>query len=100
MFVLVWEFEVEPGREPEFERAYGPAGDWVHFFSTGAGYVGTDLLRGSEPGRYLTIDRWNTPEAYAAFRSARLADYEALDGSFTPLTVNERSLGSFEVVSG
>ena len=32
----------------QFERVYGPEGDWAQFFRTGRGYVGTELLRDVE----------------------------------------------------
>jgi hypothetical protein len=32
MFVALWEYEVKPGEEERFEKAYGPDGDWVRLF--------------------------------------------------------------------
>ena len=31
-YSYVWEFEVRPGCEAEFERHYGPDGSWVELF--------------------------------------------------------------------
>ena len=33
MFLVLWEFEVKPGREKRFERVYGPDGDWASCFA-------------------------------------------------------------------
>ena len=60
-------------REPEeFERVYGPDGDWAQFFRTGRGYIGTELLHDvEEPERFLVIDRWESIDAYNAFLAER-----------------------------
>ena len=99
MLNAVWEFRVRPGREGEFERRYGPDGDWAHLFRGGDGYAGTTLLR--DPalrGRYLVIDVWRDAESYRAFKEAFAAEYAALDEECTALTEDERRLGEFESV--
>jgi heme-degrading monooxygenase HmoA len=99
MYVILWRFQVKPGYEVEFERAYGPAGDWARFFRRGAGYRGTELLRESgEHLGYLTIDRWSSQAAYAAFRERWRDEYRALDERFECLTERETALGSFSSV--
>ncbi|HEY2373140.1 MAG TPA: antibiotic biosynthesis monooxygenase family protein [Gaiellaceae bacterium] len=74
MIALVFSYDV---REPaEFERVYGPNGDWSQFFAGAPGYIGTELLRDVElPGRYLVIDRWESAEAYNAFATEHREDY-------------------------
>src|SRR5207253_4663612 len=74
MIALVFSYEArDPG---EFERVYGPEGDWAQFFRSGRGYVGTELLRDLEnPGRYLVVDRWDSAEAYNAFVAAHRDEY-------------------------
>src|SRR4051812_41813245 len=98
MVVYLWEFEVQPGREAAFEAAYGAEGAWVALFRHGEGYLGTELLRAAEePRRYLTLDRWTAPEAFARFRQTYAAEYEALDASCEELTRSERALGSWNL---
>ncbi len=68
MIALVFSYEVRDAAE--FERVYGPDGEWADFFRRGRGYVGTELLRDVEnAGRYLVVDRWESAEAYNAFAS-------------------------------
>lgn len=99
MYVVVWEFRARPGREREFEAAYGPAGEWARLFGGAPGYLGTELQRDlRDPGRYLTLDRWASPEAYDAFDAARGAEYEALDRRCEALTAGETRLGGFVTV--
>jgi len=96
MYVILREFVARPGREADFEPAYGPRGRWVGFFRGAEGYLGTELWRGES--RWLTVDRWNSEEDYLRFRAARLADYEALDREMEELTEREKQIGSFTVV--
>jgi heme-degrading monooxygenase HmoA len=96
VYVIVWAFRPRPGREADFERAFGAAGDWVTLFRQAPGFVGTDLLRPvDDSGRYLTVDRWESRTAYEAFRAARRADYEALDRACEALTASEERVGEF-----
>jgi len=74
MIALVFSYEVRD--TAEFERVYGPEGEWAHFFRQGRGYVGTELLRDLEaPGRYLVVDRWESPGAYNAFVADHREEY-------------------------
>lgn len=69
-------FSYEARMPDEFERAYGPDGEWAEFFRGGDGYVGTELLRDVEnPGRYLVIDRWDSREAYGQFVASHRDEY-------------------------
>ena len=74
MLALVFSYDA---RDPEeFERVYGPEGEWATFFREGRGYIGTELLRDIEiPGRYFVIDRWESREAYDAFVAERREEY-------------------------
>ena len=74
MIALVFSYEVRDAAE--FERAYGPEGEWAGFFRQGPGYVGTELLRDLEvAGRYLVVDRWESVDAYNAFVGEHREEY-------------------------
>jgi 8-oxo-dGTP diphosphatase len=94
--VLVWEFAPAAGRGAEFERAYGPDGDWARFFRRDPAFLGTELLRGAA-GRYLTIDRWRTQGAFAAFKARHADEYAAIDRRMEALTSRETAIGAFDV---
>lgn len=97
MYTVIWQYDVAPDRASEFEAFYGSAGPWVDLFRRADGFVETLLLRGVEtPGRYITLDRWETAAAYARFQSDRRDEYATIDASATSLTSAERCLGSFE----
>jgi hypothetical protein len=59
MYVILWRFRPAVGREGEFERAYGPSGEWARLFALDDGYLGTELLlrRSDDEWReYLTLE--------------------------------------------
>jgi len=96
MFVIVWQFEVTEEQTTGFEAAYSADGSWARLFRHSAEYLGTELLRDAYvPGRYLTIDRWQSEDAFRAFRKQHDADYEALDRACDALTASEQRVGAF-----
>lgn len=100
MHVIVWEYMVPEAHRNAFERAYGPEGDWAALFGSARGYLGTELLRDSAtPGRYVTIDRWEAPEDWDAFKQISSAAYDTLDRQFDGLTSHEVKIGVFELPS-
>ena len=98
MFVIIWAFTARPGREPEFERIYKADGDWSRLFARSSEYHGSELLRHTAGGGYLTIDRWSSSAAFDAFRSRWQLEYEALDRFCEDLTEREALVGRFETV--
>lgn len=92
----IWEFEVTPEHRAEFEHVYGPGGSWVQLFRRSPGHIETLLLKHeSVAGRYLTIDRWQSKEAYLAFRLRFAGPYAQLDAECKHLAVSERVVGIF-----
>jgi hypothetical protein len=101
MFVALWEYEVKPGDEERFEKAYGPDGDWVRLFQSDTHHYQTRLVSDSlRPGVYLTMDFWESREAYEEFMGGHTTEYEAIDAMSEELTVKERRIGWFEMVEG
>lgn len=98
MFVSLWKFRAVPGREADFEAAYGAFGTWAVFFTQGSGYKGTDLLR-SPDGSYLTVDCWETAEDWENFRRVFAEGYETLDRRCGELTLSEEHIGEFLDIS-
>jgi heme-degrading monooxygenase HmoA len=101
MYVILWRFRPVVGQESEFERAYGPSGEWAQLFGRAAGFLGTELLlRRSEDGsrEYLTLDRWASRAAYQAFRASRSEEYRQLDRRLEGLTEEETLVGAFEAL--
>jgi heme-degrading monooxygenase HmoA len=98
--MYIWRYEVNPGDEEKFEQLYGPQGDWARFFSRSPSYVETDLLRSREGDCHITVDKWCSEEAHAAFVAENQAEFDELDDAGERLTRNERPIGKFDVVQG
>ena len=97
MIALVFSYDVHDVEQ--FERVYGPEGEWARFFRTGRGYIGTELLRDVEaPGRYLVIDRWESADAYNAFVAERRDEYMALVDATRFHYDSELRFGTFETL--
>lgn len=99
-YSYIWQFQVAPDYVAEFERHYGPDGSWVKLFEQAAGYRDTVLLRNrADPLRYVTIDTWESFEAYQRFRSEFLVQYRELDALCADFTTSEVALGEFSGVA-
>jgi heme-degrading monooxygenase HmoA len=97
--VLALFFSYEARDPTEFERAYGPDGEWAEFFRDGDGYIGTELLRDVEnPGRYLVIDRWESREAYQRFVELQRKEYMRRVDESAFYYDSELRFGTFENV--
>jgi heme-degrading monooxygenase HmoA len=98
-YLIVWEFRPRPGAENRFEEVYGPGGVWAQLFQRTEGFLGTALVRDeNERGRFLTMDAWESKQAYQAFRDAYQSEYEKLDAECEGLTESEKEIGKFERV--
>jgi heme-degrading monooxygenase HmoA len=96
MFVIVWQFDVAEEQIADFEVAYGPQGPWATLFARSPEHIGTELLKDAYvPGRYLTVDRWSSEEAFRAFRKDHDPDYEALDRACDSVIASESRIGAF-----
>ncbi len=96
MFVRIWQFRVTPDRADEFRELYGPNGAWVALFRREIGFLGTELLQSAtHPNIFVTIDSWDSPEAWAAFLRAWGDDYAALDHQCRALSMSEGEIGTF-----
>ena len=97
MIALVFRYEV---RDPEqFERVYGPEGEWAQFFRRREGFIGTELLRDMEEAeRYLVIDRWESVDAYNEFLAEYQDEYLRRADETRFHYVQELRFGTFENV--
>jgi heme-degrading monooxygenase HmoA len=95
--LVLWEFFVRPENQREFECLYGADGDWAQCFRQGAGYLGTELVRDLKNARrYVTVDRWESREAYEVFKSSHASAYKMLDERCERLTEREAEIGAFQ----
>jgi heme-degrading monooxygenase HmoA len=97
MYVIIWEFVVQPPKVGEFVAAYKSDGAWAKLFAKADGYIGTELLRSTGSGQgatFVTIDRWMTAEDFTRFQERFGSEYRLLDTRLEGLTLSERKLGT------
>ena len=65
MVAVVWQFEVRPGAEKEFERFYGADGDWTKLSRRSRSFLGSSFLRDiAVDTRYLLVEYWGEMVVY------------------------------------
>jgi quinol monooxygenase YgiN len=98
MFVRICQFRVPSEKTEEFRDVYGPTGEWARLFRRETAFLGTELLQSATHSDiFLTIDRWDSIEAWAAFLRAWGDEYAALNHRCEMLTAAEEEIGTFEV---
>lgn len=99
MYVIIWEYQVKGEHVSAFEKIYAADGAWAQLFQKHLGYLGTELLHDvTHPQRYITIDRWNSAEAYNSFQVEWQEEYQELDARCEYLTESESFLGTLLLV--
>ena len=99
MIHIIWEFTIRPASRAEFELHYGSKGTWAQLFRRHPEYRGSTLSRDTEdPNRFLTVDTWNSLEAYQAFVSQYTEEYHRLDEVCEQLTEQEICHGYYELL--
>lgn len=97
MYTIIWRFEVLPAAIASFEAMYGPEGEWVRLFRAGRGYLGTELFQHTvDETRFVTVDRWESREAFETFRARNVHAYAELDARCERFTSSETLLGETE----
>jgi heme-degrading monooxygenase HmoA len=96
-YMTVWTYRVRPGLQDAFRRIYGPQGDWARLFRLAPGYIRTELYRDiGQSDRFLTIDYWESEQAWDSFRTRFAFEYERLDQEYAELTEGHQTqIGRF-----
>jgi len=104
MIAIMWQFDVNNGRETEFEQLYGADGEWTAMNRQSRSYLGSSFLRDqNRSSRYIIVEYWSEMivyEQHRTYRSAAIASFEARRtvvvesieplGIFTALNVPDR----------
>ena len=98
-YIYAWEFTAAPDKLEEFKRVYGEDGDWVKLFRRASGYIRSELFQDrANPARFITVDYWESEDAWRTFREKFLHEYENLDVVCEQVTIREREIGRFRPV--
>jgi len=87
------EFRVREGREPEFERVFGPDGLWRKFLVGTEGYFRSEVRCEFAVERtYRVLDIWTSHVEFEQFRRRWAAEYERFRLSISADELIEREL--------
>jgi heme-degrading monooxygenase HmoA len=67
MFVAMNQFQVNPERAAEFEEGWRTRESYLDGFQ---GFIGFALLKGDEPGDYVSHSMWDSREAFMAWATS------------------------------
>src|SRR5207248_8411047 len=96
MIAIMWQFDVQNGREREFEELYGVDGEWTALNRHTRSYLGSSFLRNQNlPSRYIVIEYWSEMIVYEQHRSSRAAAIVSLEERSSMLIDAIEPLGIF-----
>ena len=99
MIAIMWQFEVKPGRESEFEELYGIEGEWSAMNRHARSYLGTSFLRDqNRSSRYLVIEYWSEMLVYEEHREFRADAVASLEERSRALIESVEPLGVFSAL--
>lgn len=102
VYIRIWELQAKPGSEEEFEKVFGPGGEWEVLFKKSRAFLHTDIFRDLETnGRYVIVDHFSSQSGFQEFLKEFRGEYDALDKKCEGLCASDTRLGSFvEVQAG
>jgi hypothetical protein len=99
MIAVVWQFDVQTGREPEFEQFYGSNGEWTAMNRRSRSYIGSAFLRDqNRAARYLMIEYWSEMLVYERHRDSLRGEIRNLEARRNALVTAVEPLGIFSAL--
>jgi quinol monooxygenase YgiN len=70
VIALVWQFEVQEGKNDDFEAFYGADGAWTALSRRSRSFLGSSFLQDlARPERYLLVEYWSEMVVYEKHRA-------------------------------
>jgi quinol monooxygenase YgiN len=96
MIAVIWQFDVKPGREEEFEKLYGAEGEWTALNRRTRSYLGSSFLRDqNRTTRYQLIEYWSEMLVYEQHRTSRSAVIDGIEARRAELVDAMEPLGIY-----
>jgi len=100
MIAIVWQFDVRPGREREFEQFYGADGEWTTINRFSRSYLGSSFLRDQAlPSRYMAIEYWSEMLVYEEHKEYHTRQIVVLEARRDELVASVEPLGVFTALN-
>ena len=99
MLAVVWQFEVQPGREDDFERLHGADGDWTSLSRRSRSFLGSSFLKElANPRRYLLVEYWSEMFVYEKHLADFSDDVDELRTRRADMVVETTAVGVFDAL--
>ena len=80
MIAVVWQFQVKPGKQLEFEKFYGADGEWSQMARRSRSFLGSSFLRDqASDTTYMLVEYWSEMVVYERHRKSFVNDIYALE---------------------
>jgi hypothetical protein len=88
MFIIIWQYTVNPICRELFIEHYKADGVWAAFFQQSRQYFGTDFFEVSN-NLFITIDKWSSEAEYESFLKTHQQAYNQIDTLCEGFTAHE-----------
>jgi len=96
VIAVVWQFEVKPGQQEEFEKFYGADGEWTALGRRSRSFLGSSFLRDQARGtNYLLIEYWSEMVVYERHQRSAANDLKLLEARRDELCASILPLGIY-----
>jgi quinol monooxygenase YgiN len=100
MIAIVWQFDVRPGREHDFEQFYGADGEWTLVSRHSRSYLGSSFLRDqAAPSRYMLVEYWSEMLVYEEHKNYHTREMERLEARRDELVASVEPAGVFSALN-
>ena len=100
MIALVWQFDVQAGRNDEFESFYGADGPWTSLSRRSRSYLGSSFMRDlAMSNRYLVIEYWSEMVVYERHHADFEDEVQRLEQQRQALLQQSVPLGLFNALN-
>ena len=100
MIALVWQFDVQAGRNDEFESFYGADGAWTSLSRRSRSYLGSSFMRDlAMSNRYLVIEYWSEMVVYERHHADFEDEVQQLEQQRQALLKQSVPLGLFNALN-
>ena len=99
MIAVVFQFDVKPGREAEFEQLHGADGRWTALSRQSRSFIGSSFLREfTATPRYLLVEYWSEMVVYERHRKDFEADLQRLERDRADMVTSTVPLGIYNAL--
>lgn len=80
MIAVVWQFQIKPGKQQEFEQFYGADGEWSTLARRSRSFLGSSFLRDqASDTSYMLVEYWSEMVVYERHRRSFVADIRTIE---------------------